>query len=175
MFCNTVQTTTLLVLVTAVGAFPAVPRSAPATFDLPLTWTPFGLTTDAISIGTPPQKVTSFVDWTWIGQYAFTTLCNGSTTDTRDCLGEGQIKFDQSLSKTFKNESDLYPAKNWNPNHFFSYDDLSVRYGSDIEHVGPIDARITIMAADMHFKLPTQYPFGGVFGLSPVFRTDNGK
>jgi len=143
-------------------------------FDLPLTWTPFGLVTDALTLGTPPQKITSFVDWTWIGQYVFSPLCQGGANETTDCLHAEQSLFNQYESQTFVNESKKYSPRNWNPNHFFFYDDLSVQYGSDVERVGPkASARITVQVADMHFQLDYAYPFSGVFGLSPAFKSDN--
>lgn len=176
----------LLLGTLSVSSSPLAPRwssSNPAantansstTTDLPLAWTPFGFVTDAVEIGTPAQKIPSFVDWTWIGQYAFSTLCNDSTADTYDCLAKDQTIFNQSASSTFENQSSLYPERNWNPNHFFFYKDLKVEYGSDIERVGGVEGRVTIMAADMDFNLSTKYPFAGVFGLSPVFDTDNGE
>ncbi|KAL8818968.1 MAG: hypothetical protein Q9223_002509 [Gallowayella weberi] len=142
-------------------------------FDLLLTWSPFGFLGN-VSIGTPPQTVTSFVDWTWIGQYAFTTTCHGNPERTLDCFAKDQAIFNQSQSHTFRNESASYPSRTWNPNHFFFYQDLSVDYASDIETIGPSSTRLTIQAADQHFNLTdAPYPFAGVYGLSPVFKGDN--
>ncbi|KAL8800505.1 MAG: hypothetical protein Q9182_005141 [Xanthomendoza sp. 2 TL-2023] len=142
-------------------------------FDLLLTWSPFGFLGN-VSIGTPPQTVTSFVDWTWIGQYAFTTTCHGNPERTLDCFAKDQAIFNQSRSHTFRNESASYPSRTWNPNHFFFYEDLSVDYASDIETIGPSSTRLTIQAADLHFNLTdAPYPFAGVYGLSPVFKGDN--
>lgn len=139
-------------------------------YDMPLDWTPFGFTTsDTIHIGNPPQRIDSFVDWTWIGQYAFTPRCHGSMSQTYACLQPEQALFNQTKSISFANQSHLYPDRNWNPNHFFFYDDLSVGYGSDMQRVGNHVARNTIMMADMHFKLNFAFPFAGVFGLSPAF------
>ncbi|KAA8649454.1 hypothetical protein EYZ11_007761 [Aspergillus tanneri] len=138
-------------------------------FDMPLTWTPFGFTTDSITVGTPPQRVDSFVDWTWIGQYVFTPRCHGSLSKTSDCLQPSQTLFNQTQSRTYVNQSRLFRDRVWNPNHFFFYDDLSIGFGSDIERVGNHSARITLQMADMHFSLDFAYPFAGVYGLSPVF------
>lgn len=147
--------------------------SQTASYDLPLTWNPFGFLTN-ISIGTPSQQVTSFVDWTWISQYVFTTRCHGSSEDTLDCFSKSQKIFNESRSSTFRNQSSLYPSRTWNPNHFFFYKDLTVDYASDIERVGPSAARVTLQAADFQFDLTAApYPFAGVFGLSPVFKNDN--
>ena len=142
-------------------------------FDLPLEESPFGFVTSDVSIGTPPQPLRLFVDWTWIGQYVLTPLCNGSLTDTQECLSEEQSIFNQTESTTFVNQSSTWPEQVWNPNQFYFDQDLSVQYGTDIERVGPASARIMIMAADMHFRIPEPYPFAGVFGMSPVFPGDN--
>lgn len=153
---------------------PARPRpELGGSFDLPLTWSTFGFLGN-VSIGTPPQQVTSFVDWTWISQYVFTTTCHGDKDKTFDCLAKEQTIYNQSQSSTFRDESTLYPSRTWNPNHFFFYKDLTVDYASDIETVGPSSARLTIQAADFQFDLTkAPYPFAGVYGLSPVFKTDN--
>ena len=160
----------------AVDAIPLVHRSSDTgSFDLPLTWTSFGFVTDSISIGTPPQSVPSFVDWTWVGRYVFSTLCHDPSSRTHACLATNQSIFNQSQSSTFENRSSLYPARTWNPNHFFFYDNLSVEYGSDVERIGPNEARTTLMLADMDFSISEPYPFTGVYGLSPVSKTDNRK
>ena len=144
-------------------------------FDLPLTWSSFGFLGN-ISVGTPPQQITSFVDWTWINQYVFTTTCHGDQSKTYDCFAKEQEFFNQSRSSTYRDESTLYPSRTWNPNHFFFYDDLTVDHASDIEVVGPSSARLTIQAADFQFDLTeAPYPFSGVYGLSPVFKEDNSK
>ncbi|KAL8848091.1 MAG: hypothetical protein Q9221_006893 [Calogaya cf. arnoldii] len=157
-----------------VGASPARRRpEKAASYDLPLTWSPFGFVGN-VSIGTPPQLVTSFVDWTWINQYVFTTTCQGDSERTYDCFAKDQAIFNQSLSSSFRNQSALYPSRTWNPNHFFFYEDLTVDHASDIETVGPSSSRITLQAADQQFDLSDHpYPFAGVYGLSPVFKTDN--
>lgn len=156
-------------------ASPIRPLSdAGGSFDLLLTWSPFGFLGN-VSIGTPPQQVTTFVDWTWISQYVFTTTCQGDPERTLDCFAKDQAIFNQSLSHTYRNESALYPSRTWNPNHFFFYEDLTVDYASDIETIGPSSARLIIQAADQQFDLTeAPYPFAGVYGLSPVFKGDNG-
>ncbi|KAL8997003.1 MAG: hypothetical protein Q9188_006427 [Gyalolechia gomerana] len=155
-------------------ASPIRPLSdAGGSFDLLLTWSPFGFLGN-VSIGTPPQQVTTFVDWTWISQYVFTTTCQGDPERTPDCFAKDQAIFNQSLSHTYRNESALYPSRTWNPNHFFFYEDLTVDYASDIETIGPSSARLIIQAADQQFDLTeAPYPFAGVYGLSPVFKGDN--
>ncbi|PTB70125.1 acid protease [Trichoderma citrinoviride] len=151
-----------------------VPRS-PATaqpVDLPLTLSALGFLAP-ISIGSPPQSVISLMDWTWINQFTLSTLCLGSPHDTSACLVDGQAFFNQSKSSTFKNQTSLYPGRTWNPNGFFGPLPLTVQFGSDIQHVGPLSAPVTFMLADMQFPQPSSFPFTGVFGLSPVFQTDN--
>lgn len=147
--------------------------SQTASYDLPLMWNPFGFLSN-VSIGTPPQQVTSFVDWTWISQYVFTTRCHGDSENTYGCFSKSQRIFNESLSSTFRYESSRFPSRTWNPNHFFFYKDLTVDYASDVETVGPSSARLTLQAADFQFDLSAApYPFAGVFGLSPVFASDN--
>ncbi|KAI9676089.1 MAG: hypothetical protein M1817_000832 [Caeruleum heppii] len=174
MFSSSLTAFLALTGVGLVSAFPGrqPPPSQSKRYDMPLEWNPLGFV-GTVSMGTPAQELKAFVDWTWIGQYVLTTLCNGSTTATYECLHPAQELFNQSLSTTFTNQSELYPNRNWNPNHFFFYQDLSVQYASDIHTVGPATSRITIMAADMHFTVPYPYPFAGVYGLSPVFKSDN--
>lgn len=157
-----------------VSGSPALQRAVKAgSYDLPLTWSSFGFLGN-VSLGTPPQQITSFVDWTWISQYVFTTTCHGVADKTFDCFAKEQTIFNQSQSSTFRAESTLYPSRTWNPNHFFFYEDLTVDYASDIEVVGPSSARLTIQAADFQFDITdAPYPFAGVYGLSPVFRADN--
>ncbi|OTA01514.1 aspartyl protease [Trichoderma parareesei] len=140
--------------------------------DLPLALSELGFLTP-ISIGSPPQSVVSLMDWTWINQFTLSTLCLGSSHDTSACLVDGQAFFNQSESSTFVNQTSLYPTRTWNPNGFFGPLPLTVQFGSDIQHVGPMSAPVTFMLADMQFPQPSSFPFTGVFGLSPVFQTDN--
>ncbi|KAL4910892.1 hypothetical protein BDW74DRAFT_172352 [Aspergillus multicolor] len=129
----------VLVLLNRALAAPATPTERKATtFGMPLARTTFCFIANTIQIGTPPQSVDSFVDWTWIGYHAR------------------------------------------NPNHFhfffffFFYDDLSVGFGSNIQHVGPDHhARVTLHLADMHFQQEFVYSFAGIYGHSPVFSSDN--
>ena len=160
---------------TLVSGSPARQRAAEAvSYDLPLTWSSFGFLAKNMSLGTPPQQITTFVDWTWISQYVFTTTCHGVTDKPFDCFAKEQSIFNQSQSSTFQDESYLYPSRTWNPNHFFFYEDLTVDYASDIGTVGPSSARLTIQAADFQFDISdASYPFTGVYGLSPVFKADN--
>lgn len=137
-------------------------------YDMPLTWNSFGFTTQT-SIGTPPQNVTSIVDWTWNSHYLVTTLCKGSPLNTFDCLAPGQSLFNQTKSSTFKNLSDQYPSQSWNPNHFFFNLDLKVQYASDVEIIGPSKTIVRLQAGDTQFQQPFVQPFNGIFGLSPVF------
>lgn len=101
-------------------------KNSTAPFDMPVTWTPAGFTTDVITIGTPPQNVTSFTDWTWVGQYVISPLCHG-VPDPSKCLPRGQGTWNYSQSTTFVNETAKWGWSNgstvrellWNPNHFF--------------------------------------------------------
>ncbi|OPB36212.1 aspartyl protease [Trichoderma guizhouense] len=140
--------------------------------DLPLTLSSLGFLTP-ISIGTPPQEIVSLMDWTWINQFTLSTLCLGNPHDTASCLAPGQAFFNQSQSTTFTNQTSLYPSRTWNPNGFFGPAPLTVQFGHDVQHVGSLSAPVTFMLADMQFPQPGAFPFTGVFGLSPVFKTDN--
>lgn len=168
----------LAVLLTATGRLAlAVPtsqcRQNARSYDLPLTWNSFGFLSH-VSVGTPAQELSVFVDWTWIGQYLLTTLCHGSSNDTFDCLSKQQTFFNQSQSSTFRNLTSRYGELSWDPNHFFFWKPLTVDIASDILTVGPSTSRVIIQAADFQFD-ETEYPFpfAGVFGLSPVLKTDN--
>ena len=94
------------------------PRTESAgSFDLPLTWDEFGFLGN-ISLGTPPQHITSFVDWTWISQYVFTEeSCHGDESRLYECFAKEQTVFNRSQSSTFQDESATYPSRTWNPNH----------------------------------------------------------
>lgn len=157
------------------GRVAAAPTQA-RSWEMPLTWNHFGfLAKDTITVGTPPQNVTVFVDWTWISQYLITETCHG-TDNTSACLNKEQSYFRTKDSSTFRNETVLFPSRTWNPNHFFFDLDLTVDYASDILAVGPYGQRTVVQAADFQFDQGEDfYPFDGVFGLSPVFANDNGK
>ncbi|KAL7952856.1 aspartic peptidase domain-containing protein [Trichoderma compactum] len=146
------------------------PSNAP--LDLPLTLSALGFLTP-ISIGTPPQEIVSLMDWTWINQFTLSALCLGNPHDTASCFAPGQAFFNQSQSSTFTNQTSLYPSRTWNPNGFFGLAPLTVQFGHDVQHVGSLSAPVTLMLADMQFPQPGAFPFTGVFGLSPVFKTDN--
>ncbi|UKZ74616.1 hypothetical protein TrVFT333_002286 [Trichoderma virens FT-333] len=146
------------------------PTTAPV--DMPLTLGALGFLTP-ISIGTPPQEIISLMDWTWINQFTLSTVCLGNPHDTASCLAPGQVFFNQSESSTFANQTSLYPSRTWNPNGFFGPAPLTVQFGHDVQHVGNLSAPTTFMLADMQFPQPGAFPFTGVFGLSPVFKSDN--
>ncbi|KAL2001853.1 hypothetical protein VTN02DRAFT_1118 [Thermoascus thermophilus] len=142
-------------------------------YDLPLTWNSYGFLSE-ISVGTPPQTLAVFVDWTWIGQYILTTFCRGDPRATYACLAKQQIFFNQTRSSTFRNLTARFSDLEWNPNHFFFYKDLDVDVASDIVTVGPATSRVTLQAADFQFDdTESAIPFSGVYGLSPVFKGDN--
>lgn len=136
-------------------------------YDMPLKWNSFGYSVET-SIGTPPQVITSAIDWTWNSHYIATTICLGSPTNT-NCYPPGQQLFNQTLSSTFTNLSSQYADEVWNPNHFFFNLDVKVQYASDIQIIGSTKVNVRFQAADMQFSLPAPLPFEGVFGLSPVF------
>ena len=110
-------------------ASPSQPHTEPAaSFDLPLTWNEFGFLGN-ISLGTPPQRITSFVDWTWISQYAFTEKsCHGEESRLYECLAKEQTVFNQSQSSSFQDQSASYPSRTWNPNHVRYSETLIISY-----------------------------------------------
>ncbi|KFZ03041.1 hypothetical protein V502_11286 [Pseudogymnoascus sp. VKM F-4520 (FW-2644)] len=157
-----------------VAALPSIqPRSGNSQrYDMPLTWTSFGFTTQ-MTLGTPPQSVTSFVDWTWNSQYILTTTCFGKDENKDECLLADQQYFNQSQSKTWLDVSSQYPSQTWNPNHFFFSLNLTVDYVQDIQTIGPSSAHVRLQSGDFRFKQDFVYPFSGVYGLSPVFAEQN--
>lgn len=106
----------LMSLTRIVCGSPVLSRSQPLTesagsFDLSLTWNEFGFLGD-ISLGTPPQPITSFVDWTWISQYVFTEKsCHGNESRLYECFAKEQTVFNRSQSSTFQDQSASYPSR----------------------------------------------------------------
>lgn len=144
-------------------------------YDMPLTWNSYGFLTD-IAMGTPAQNLRVFVDWTWIGQYEVTTVCNGDPKATYQCLNAQQQIWNQSLSSTFVNLTDQYGTLYWDPNHFFFYNPIGAYVGSDVNHIGPVEYNVTFQPANFLFDMTAiDIPFSGVFGLSPVFAKDNSE
>ena len=126
-------------------------------------------------MGTPPQKMTSLFDWTWISMYTLSTTCKGMTNNTANCFSPTQAVFNQQQSSTFRSQSSLYPSRTWNPSVFLGNLDFTVDYASDIQAVGPESARIVIQASNFGVDVkPLVFPFSSIYGLSPVFRSDNG-
>lgn len=157
-------------------AAPVAPSSEDyaGSYDMPLTWSSYGWLGEW-SVGTPAQKMTAFVDWTWISLYALTAKCKGSLTQINECFLPGQEYFNTTLSSSFKNETALYPSRVWDPNHFYNTLPIKVEYASDIVRVGPTSAQLVLEAADFQFMEPVPFPFDSVYGLSPVLPGDNGK
>ena len=170
-YITIMQTQSVLLLAGVISLATALPSGSSQKgkkYDMPLTWTPFGFTSP-ITLGTPPQTLSSFVDWTWNSLYVVTTKCLGKENNKDECLVPEQQYFNQSKSKTYKNLSAKYPSEKWNPNHFFFDLDLLVDYRQDIETIGRSSAPVRIQAADFQFEQEFEYPFGAVYGLSPVF------
>ena len=95
-------------------------------FDLPLTWDGYGFLGN-ISLGSPPQPITCFVDWTWISQYVFTEKsCHGDESRLYECFAKEQTVFNLSQSSTFQDQSASYPSRTWNPNHVRCSETLSI-------------------------------------------------
>lgn len=145
-------------------------------YDLPLSWASSGFLT-TIDLGTPSAQVSVFVDWTWISQFLVGPKCWGAY-DPDACLFPDQKHWDPRDSSTFKNLSGTYADRTWRPNHFFFEDPLHAEYGSDVVGVGPVTSEIVVQVSDLHFNASAygyEFPFAGVFGLSPVYMGDAGE
>ncbi|EFE44719.1 hypothetical protein TRV_00510 [Trichophyton verrucosum HKI 0517] len=140
--------------------------------DLPLKLYQNGFNTDLVTIGTPAQATRLFVDWTWIGAYTVSTKCN-HTNNAYGCLAPGQKLFNETQSTSLVNQTNLYPTRTWNPNHFFMDKDLTAVFASDIYRVGDRESRLTLQLSQLNWKASFPYPFSGIFGMSPVFKSDN--
>jgi hypothetical protein len=166
--------TTIAFWASLVTALPSKLNTNSLHYDMPMTWTPLGFTAQ-MTVGTPPQNLTSFVDWTWNSQYLLTTTCLGIQNNKDNCLVPSQQYFNQSQSSTFTDLSQQYPSQTWNPNHFFLDLDLTVDYAEDVQTVGPSSVAVRLQAGDFQFKQATAFPFSGVYGLSPVLPSANSK
>ena len=164
---------TYLCLALAAGvavAAPFSPCSPPRGYDFPLVRDPMFGYLGNVSMGTPAQELTMFVDWTWTSQYVLSTICNHGAESTAQCLSPGQEIFNQTRSSTFVNETSKYAEQAWYPNDFFPAP-FQVSYGSDIQRGGPVATRITVQLSDVEDGLLLQVPiqFGGIMGLMPTF------
>ena len=128
-----------------------------------------------VSVGTPTQQITALIDWTWISMYLISTTCGAGRYDTEDCLSPQQSLYNQSLSTSYKNQSSQYASRTWNPNEFFGTVNFTVDYASDIETVGSSSSQIVLQTSDLTPGLftTTVFPFAGIFGMSPVFKSNN--
>lgn len=159
----------------AAVAAPPAEDSNRRQYDLPNTRTPFGFTAP-ISVGNPPQELDILVDWTWISSYVFTGTCYHQPNSPHECLNADQAYFNQSASRTFRYVPELYPSRTWDPNHFFLEDPAFVNYATEFFTVGPDSTNVVLQTSDFAFNLTDfAYPFAGIYGLSPVFKGDNGK
>lgn len=145
-------------------------------FDLPVQWNDLGFLSNA-SFGTPAVQAPILVDWTWMSQLIISPKCFGEF-DPSSCMFPGQIYLDERESSTFKNLSDAFNDRTWAPNHFFFEQPLHVEYGTDVVTVGPVAGEVVAQYSDMTFNVSSfgfPFPFGGVFGLSPIFKGDDGE
>lgn len=147
----------------------------PPSFQMPLTRdVTFGFLGN-VSVGTPAQQITAFIDWTWISMYLISTTCAGIPGDSKTCLSPQQPLYSQSASTSYKNQTSQYASRTWNPNEFFGIYDFTVDYATDIQTVGASSSQIVLQTSDLPPGLftTTVFPFSGIFGLSPVFKTDD--
>lgn len=152
----------------------AAPSKCPprkgAVYHWPLDWNRLGFIGN-YTTGTPPQNIRAFVDITWIGNYILTTKCQGAHNISKCFLPE-QSYFNETQSSTFSYLPE-FPSLNWNPNHFFFWEDLAADIAKDVVEVGGVKSDTVIQAADFAFMQEFPFPFQAVYGLSPVFRNDN--
>lgn len=151
----------------------AKPMSRPGVYDVPHDRHPWAGFLFNLTIGNPPQTIPMFNDWTWVQQYTLTTKCMGDVHNTAACLHPDQPFYNQSQSKTFRNVTDRFPRRNWNPNHFFFYEDMWVEHAKEVVTVGSATSTVVFEAADFSFDSTAMaFPFAGVYGMSPVFQGD---
>ncbi|KID99906.1 eukaryotic aspartyl protease, partial [Metarhizium majus ARSEF 297] len=146
-------------------------------YDLPLDWDPLGFAS-RIGVGSPRFDYKIFVDWTWVSNIVTTPKCYGQWNPSL-CLHPQQPYWDPRNSTSFKNLTSEFADRSWRPNHFFMQDPMSIEYGSDLLHIGPVTGEAVLQLTDLQFnvsaKYGTPFPFTGIFGMSPVFRGDDGK
>ena len=143
-------------------------RSSSTSYDLPLIRNPYYGYLANVSIGTPPQELSMFVDWTWTSQYVLSTVCSNGTQDTSECLSAQQQLFNETLSTTFTDKTTEFPDQAWYPNLFFPAP-FEVSYATDVQTLGPVSSPITLQLSDIGLGLltQTQIPFAGILGLMP--------
>ncbi|KAI0205152.1 eukaryotic aspartyl protease [Astrocystis sublimbata] len=144
-----------------------------STYDLPLTWTPYGFTAP-ITAGNPPQHLDILQDWTWASAYMWTPTCFHQVDSHAQCLNANQMVFNQTLSDSFEYVPDNYTGRTWNPNHFFGDNPATVDYATDVLTIGPVADEIVLQASDFTFDLKEfAYPFAGIYGLAPALPETN--
>jgi hypothetical protein len=169
--------TSILLLPYAITTTRAVPHfyTSLGSYDMPCIRDPnYGYLAN-ISIGSPPQQITSFVDWTWISQYVVSTTCAGNDPNAADCYSPNQVKYSKTMSTTYLDESKKYPSESWYPNEFLPAP-FDVDYASDVETIGPVSRRVVIQTSDFQKGYFTSLvlPFAGFFGMMPSFPGSNG-
>ena len=170
----------LVFAVVALAAPASVYRQSTATqvqpVEVPLLRTKYGLFGN-VTIGTPPQPIVAFFDWTWFSMYAISATCGSDPTATAKCLSPQQSFYDQAKSSTYKNQSVQYGERGWAPNQFFGNVTFNVDYAEDVTSVGSASASVIFQAGDSPPGVFVQkpFPFASIYGLGPTYKTDNGK
>lgn len=91
------------------------------------------------------------------------------------CLNPQQELFNERKSTSFDYGPESYPTRTWNPTHFFFYNNLTVEYATDFVTVGNSTTKAVIQVSNIDFNMTAEpFPFSSVYGLSPVFKADNG-
>ena len=173
------QLATVLIGAVAVLAAPSVYRQGAVSrvqpIEVPLQRTSFGLFGN-ITVGTPPQPLVAFFDWTWFSLYTISAECGGDVGATAKCLSPQQSFYNQSASSTFKDEATMFADRGWNPNEFFPNTSFDVSYGEDVTAIQSASAPVIFQAGNeppgVFVKKP--FNFASIYGLAPVFKSDNG-
>lgn len=124
-----------------------------------------------ITIGTPPQPLTVLSDWTWMSLFARSANCVGSYNIAK-CIPSGQEYFNEKKSTTFITTN--LSATGWEGTSFLPGYEFAVTYNRDKVCIGDVcDNGVIFQLSDFDLVIDEVVPFGGIFGLSPVFPSEN--
>ncbi|EKV19723.1 Aspartyl proteinase [Penicillium digitatum] len=124
-----------------------------------------------ITLGTPPQSLTVLSDWTWMSLFARSANCVGSY-DLAKCIPSGQEYFNEKDSRTFLSTN--LSATGWDGTSFLPGYEFAVTYNRDKVCIGDVcDDGVSFQLSDFDLVIDEVVPFGGIFGLSPVFPSEN--
>lgn len=145
-------------------------RPTAAKVSVPMQSSPLGPLFN-ITLGTPPQPLTMLSDWTWMSLFARSANCLGSYNISK-CIPSGQEYFDERRSRTFATTN--LSATGWERTSFLPGYEFAVTYDRDKVCIGDIcDNGVVFQLSDFDIAVDEAVPFGGIFGLSPVFPSEN--